>query len=128
MKMPMQLSLAVHDRSGRPAAGLLISMRITTGQRNAYSILFPKTDETGATKLTAEQIRGQFEDCTSEDLMGHFGQLSDASQLVVLSLFDVKVLRENLSAAREWPLMPYEATKWVSRDAKLKYLLSASNP
>ena len=127
MQLPSLLSLTVHDCRGRPVAGLIIAMRITTGQRNPYSILFPKTDETGATKLTAEEVQGRFEDCISEDLMGHFGTLSDASQTVVLSLLEINQLRENLSVLRNWPLMPYEATNWLSREAKLRYLLSARN-
>ena len=127
MILPPVTSLSVLDSTGRPVEALVFSMRVITGQRNPYNILFPKTDVDGIAKLKAEDIQGQFEDCHSEDLMGHFGTLSDASQEVVFSLLDATVLRGSLPQATLWPLMPYEAKKWQSRQAKVQYLLSARN-
>jgi hypothetical protein len=127
MILPPVVTLRVLDSAGRAAQALVFSMRITTGQRNPFNILFPKTDVEGEARLNAEEIVGQFEDCFSEDLMGHYGALSDASQEVVFSLFDVHSLQSNLPLAAAWPLMPYEARTWPSREAKLKYLLSTRN-
>jgi hypothetical protein len=62
---------------------------MTAGDKNPYGIFFPKTDGIGQTRLTAEDIKGQFTDHWEEALMDYNGSIEDANELVTIRLWDL---------------------------------------
>ena len=127
MILPQRIALQATRGDGVPALGLIFQMNLTTGQKNPYHILFPKTDVAGATELAAEDVRGQFSDHWQAGLMDYSGTIEEASQQVQMQLFDVAGLRDRVNLALAWPLLRHESRIWTSRQEKVDYLLSCRN-
>jgi hypothetical protein len=102
-------------------------MRLNTGRKNPYQIYFPKTDKLGRSALSQSEVRGQFTDHCEAGLMDHSGSIEEASEDVVLFLFDPDLMHRNLAAVLTWPLLPHEATKWRTRREAAEYFLSCRN-
>jgi hypothetical protein len=102
-------------------------MRITTGAKNPYHILFPKTSQDGHSVLSAADVAGQFTDHWEMALMDYSGTLESANDIVMLRLFDSTGIREHYDELLAWPLLPHEETRWPSRQQFLDYLLSCRN-
>ena len=102
-------------------------MQITAGDKNPYRIFFPKTDSSGHTRLTAEDVKDQFADHWEESAMDYNGSIADANELVTIELWDPSVLREKYKDALSWPLFTHERKRWRTRREYLDYLLSSRN-
>jgi hypothetical protein len=127
MILPSRIVLKATLGDGTPAVGLIFQMTLTTGRKNPYAILFPKSDAAGVSELGAVDVKGQFTDHWQAGLMDHSGTIEDASQQAQVTLFDVAALRSHLELALAWPLLRHESTLWASRQAKVDYLLSCRN-
>jgi hypothetical protein len=102
-------------------------MQITAGYKNPYGIFFLKTDSAGRTRLTAEDINGQFADHWEEALMDYNGSIEDANELVTIRLWDPAPLREGYDELLAWPLFTHQRTRWLSRRDYLDYMASCRN-
>ena len=127
MILPPRIVLQATSGGGVPAVELIVQMTLSTGRKNPYDILFPKTDANGVSELRAEDVRGQFTDHWQAGLMDHSGTIEEASQDVQMSLFDVAALRGRTALALAWPLLRYESAVWASRQEQIDYLLSCRN-
>jgi hypothetical protein len=102
-------------------------MQITAGYKNPYGIFFPKTDSVGHTRLTAEDIKGQFRDHGEEALMDYNGSIEDANEVVTIRLWNPAPLREGYDELLAWPLFTHQRTRWQSRRDYLDYMASCEN-
>jgi hypothetical protein len=127
MILPSRIVLRATIGNCIPVAGLIFKMTLSTGRKNPYDILFPKTDVLGVSGIEAEDARGQFTDHWQAGLMDHSGTIEEASQHVQVTLFDVAALRGRTAQALAWPLLRHESTAWTSRREKVDYLLSCRN-
>jgi hypothetical protein len=127
MILPPRIVLRVSAAGGVAVRDLIFQMTLTTGRRNPYVILFPKSDERGISDLCANDIRGQFTDHWEAGLMDHSGTIEQAFQQVQVSLFDVASFRSSVKLQLAWPLLKHEATVWNSRQQHVDYLLSCKN-
>ena len=127
MILPSRIVLQATSGNGVPAAGLIFQMTLSTGRKNPYDIVFPKTDALGVTYIGAEDAKGQFTDHWQAGLMDHTGTIEEASQQVRVTLFNVAALRARTEQALAWPLLKHERTAWASRQEKVDYLLSCRN-
>ena len=102
-------------------------MQITAGYKNPYGIFFWKTDLIGHTRLTAEEIEGQFTDHWEEGLMDYNGSIAEANEVVTIRLWDPTPLREGYDKLLAWPLFTHQRTRWRSRRDYLDYMASCRN-
>ena len=127
MTLPPQIELRARCAEADDLSGIIFRMQITAGYKNPYSILFPKTDERGHTRLTAKEIEMQFTDHWDMALMDYNGSLEDANELVAIHLFEVRPFREHADTILAWPLFSYEETRWSSRREWFDYMASCRN-
>jgi hypothetical protein len=127
MTLPPQIELRARCADADDLSGLIFRMQITAGYKNPYGIFFPKTDSAGRTRLTAEDIKGQFTDHWEEALMDYNGSVEDANELVTIRLWDPAPLREGYDELLAWPLFTHQRTRWQSRHDYLDYMASCRN-
>ena len=127
MTLPPQIELRARCADAGDLSGLIFRMQITAGYKNPYGIFFPKTDSAGHTRLTTEDIKGQFTDHWEEALMDYNGSVEDANELVTIHLWDPRPLRQDPEQALGWPLFSYEKTRWRSLREWFDYMASCRN-
>ena len=127
MTLPPQIELRARCAQADDLSDLIFRMQITAGYKNPYGIFFPKTDSVGHTRLTAEDIKGQFTDHWEEALTDYNGSIEDANELVTIRLWDPAQFREGYDELLAWPLFTYERTRWQSRRDYLDYMASCRN-
>ena len=127
MTLPPQFELRARCADADDLSGIIFEMQITAGYKNPYTITFPKTDSAGHTKLTGEEIRGQFRDHWDMALMDYNGSIEEANDVVTIRLFDPMPLREGYERLLSWPLFAHESTRWHSRREWLDYMASCRN-
>jgi len=127
MTLLPQIELRARCAQASDLSGLIFRMQITAGYKNPYGIFFPKTDSAGHTRLTAEEINGQFTDHWEEALMDYNGLIEDANELVTIRLWDPTPLREGYGELLAWPLFTHQRTRWQSRRDYLDYMASCRN-
>jgi hypothetical protein len=127
MTLPPEIELKARCAEAPDLSDIVFEMQITAGSKNPYTILFPKTDVSGHTRLTAEEIKGQFTDHWEMALMDYNGSLEEAVEVVTVHLFDLAPLRQHHTDALAWPLFTHERLHWKSREERLDYLLSCRN-
>ena len=127
MTLPPQIEVRARCAQASDLSGLIFRMQITAGYKNPYGIFFPKTDSAGHTRLTAEDINGQFTDHWEEALMDYSGSIEDANELVTIRLWDPMPLREGYDELLAWPLFTHQHTRWQSRRDYLDYMASCRN-
>jgi hypothetical protein len=127
MTLPPQIELRARCAEADDLSGIIFRMQITAGYKNPYSIFFPKTDEGGHTRLTAEGIEMQFTDHWDIALMDYNGSLKGANEIVTIHLWDPRPLREDPERILAWPLFSYEQTRWKSRREWFDYMTSCRN-
>jgi hypothetical protein len=86
MTLPPQIELRARCAEADDLSDLIFRMQLTAGYKNPYSIFFLKTDTHGHTRLTAEDIQGQFSDHWEEALMDYDGSIEEANDLVTIHL------------------------------------------
>ena len=125
MNVPDRLVVRVVSDRENDLSGIIVQLKVSTGQRNPRHIHFPKTDAAGQAKLERPDFLGQFRDATEADLMGSWGNVEQASPLVEVSLYDPSPA---LAAGKsDWQLFPHERTKWSSRAAEYAYRTTCRN-
>ena len=127
MTLPPQIELRARCAEADDLFGLIFRMQISAGYKNPYGILFPKTDSAGHTRLTAEDIKGQFTDHWEEALMDYNGSIEDANELVTIRLWDPALLREGYDELLAWSLFTHQRARWQSRREYLDYMASCRN-
>jgi hypothetical protein len=127
MKLPPRIDLRARCAEAADLSGLIFRMQITAGTKNPYGIFFPKTDELGQTRLTAEEIEGQFSDHWEEAAMDYNGSLEEANELVTIKLWDRAQLRAKYEELLSWPLFVHQRTRWRSRREYQDYMVSCRN-
>jgi hypothetical protein len=127
MRLPATISVRLHSEDANSLHDLIVQMKVVAGTKNPRFILFPKTDDAGFAQLSAEDFQGQFDDHLESGLMDYNGDVSGASPIVELSLFDVAWSRENRDLALAWPLLRHERSKWQSRAQEYEYRISCRN-
>ncbi len=127
MTLPLQIELRARCAEADDLSGIIFEMPITAGSKNPYTVTFPKTDSAGHTKLTGEEISGQFTDHWDMALMDYNGSIEEANDIVTIRLFDPAPLRERYEQLLSWPLFTYESTHWHSRREWLDYMASCRN-
>jgi hypothetical protein len=127
MTLPPQIELRARCAEADDLSGILFEIQITSGYKNPYTITFPKTDSTGHTKLTGEEIRAQFTDHWDMALMDYNGSIEEANDIVTIRLFDPASLRKGYEQLLSWPLFAHESTRWHSRREWLDYMASCRN-
>ena len=115
MELPENLHAQLRCATPDDLSGLILEIRVTTGTKNPYYILFPKTDADGRAALSRSEFLGQFHDHWESGLMDYQGDVADASSTVEVALFDAERYRANEDVVRLWPLLKHERTKWASR-------------
>jgi len=127
MTLPPQIELRARCADADDLSGIIFEMQITAGSKNPYTITFPKTDSAGHTKLTGEEISGQFTAHWEMAIMDYNGSIDEASDIVTIRLFDPAPLREGYEQLLSWPLSAHESTRWDSRREWLDYMASCRN-
>jgi hypothetical protein len=127
MTLPPQIELRARCAEADDLSGIIFEMQITAGSKNPYNIKFPKTDSAGQTKLTSEEISGQFTDHWDMAIMDYNGSIEEANDIVTIRLFDPAPLREDYEQLLSWPLFAHESTRWHSRRDWLDYMASCRN-
>jgi len=127
MTLPPQIELRGRCAEAHDLSGIIFEMQITAGSRNPYTITFSKTDSLGHTKLTREEMAGQFTDHWDMALMDYNGSIEEANDIVTIRLFDPAPLREGYQQLLSWPLFSHESTRWHSRREWLDYMASCRN-
>jgi hypothetical protein len=127
MTLPPQIELRARCAEAPDLSDVIFEMQITSGSKNAYRIIFPKTTRDGHSLLCAADIAGQFTDYREMALMDYNGSLEDAVEVVTLRLFDPVPTREHYAELLAWPLFTHERRRWHSRRAFLDDLLSCRN-
>jgi hypothetical protein len=128
MTLPPQIELRARCAEADDLSGIIFEMQITAGSKNPYTITFSKTDSAGHTKLTPEEISGQFTDHWDMALMDYNGSIEEANDIVTIRLFDpAPPLREGYQQLLSWPLFSHESTRWQSRREWLDYMASCRN-
>jgi hypothetical protein len=127
MTLPLQIEVRARCAEADDLSGLIFRMRITAGYKNPYGIFFSKTDLNGHTRLTTEEIEGQFTDHWEEGLMDYNGSIAEANDVVTIRLWDPVTLREGYDELLAWPLFTHERTRWQSRRDYLDYMASCRN-
>jgi hypothetical protein len=88
MTLPPQIELRARCAEVPDLSDVIFEMQITSGSKNPYRIIFPKTTRDGHSLLCAADIAGQFTDHLEMALMDYNGSLEDAIEVVTLRLFD----------------------------------------
>src|SRR5437762_8588071 len=128
MTLPPQIELRARCAEADDLFGLIFRMQISAGYKNPYGILFPKTDSAGHTRLTAEDIKGQFTDHWEEALMDYNGSIDDANELVTIRLWDPAALaRVTRRASRLAAIHSSARARWQTRRDYLDYMASCRN-
>jgi len=73
MKLPQIISIQAKGESLQGVSGLIFELGVTSGTKNRYPIIFPKTDRSGVAYLTCDEFRDQFKDHWKEGLMDYNG-------------------------------------------------------
>ncbi len=127
MTLPPQIELRARCAEADDLSGIICEMQITAGYKNPYTIVFSKTDSAGHTKLTDEEISGQFTDHWDMALMDYNGSIEEANDNVTIKLFDPAPLRQGYEQLLSWPLFPHQSTCWQSHREWLDYMASCRN-
>ncbi len=127
MQVPELLRVRLQADTSVNLGGVIVQLRASTGVKNPYFILFPKTDAKGETALSGSDFVGQFKDHWQSGLMDYQGGPEDAASLVQVSLFDPRPLRRDRKQAMAWPLLRHELTQWSTRKAAYAYTTSCRN-
>ncbi len=127
MTLPETISIHAVGSPGTDLSDIIFELGVTSGNKNRYYILFPKTDENGLTQLSSDEFRGQFEDHWESGLMDYNGTVETALPTVTVQLLDKGRIEQNLDLLRAWPLLKNEQKWWGSREEKLQCLLSCRN-
>ena len=69
-------------------SGIIFELRVVSGTKNPYYVIFPKTDARGIARLSSEQFRGQFEDHWENGLMDYNGTVATAIPTVTVQLLE----------------------------------------
>ena len=127
MTLPPQIELRARCAAADNLSGLILMMQLTAGYKNPYCIFFPKTDTHGHTRLTAEDIRGQFSDHREEALMDYDGSIEEANDLVTIHLWDPRSFREHYNELLSWPVFSHQQKRWRTRREYQDYMASCHN-
>jgi hypothetical protein len=127
MRVPELLRVQLRADPEADLSGLIVELRVTTGFKNPYYILFPKTTAEGEAELSRADFVGQFKDHWESGLMDYQGGPDDALSMVRVSLFDPGPSLADPRSALAWPLFKHEATKWRSREEEYAYRISCRN-
>jgi hypothetical protein len=109
-----------------PISGIIPSVKLYSGTKNPYFIIFNKTDELGVTKLSYDEIYGQFLDHHEVGLMDYNGSI-DKIISASINILDLSDFKKNLRSINAWPLLKHEKTNWDDRKKKSNYILSSNN-
>ena len=127
MNVPKRITVQVVSEEEADLTGIIVKMVVTTGQKNPYLIVFPKTDAAGTATLTRKDFIGQFRDHWESALMDHAGTPASADSRVEVSLYDPSWAIANKQLALAWPLLKHERTKWSSREDEYQSRVSSRN-
>jgi hypothetical protein len=125
MNIPEKVELDATCAEQCDLSGIVFCVRLFSGTKNPYTIIFPKTDARGRAELSAEDVRGQYTDHKETFPMDYNGTIEDASQEVELFLFNVARLKNIKRFSLAWPLASHERTRWKSRKEWYAYHASA---
>lgn len=127
MNVPKRITVQLTSDEEADLSGMIVKMVVTTGQKNPYLILFPKTDRAGTATLTRIDFIGQFKDHWESALMDHAGTPASADSRVRVSLYDPSWSIANRQLALTWPLLKHQRTKWSSREEEYQWRVSSRN-
>ena len=127
MNFPAVFAIELSSETSCVLEGLIFQLKVSTGQKDPYFILLPKTNEVGRTEITHEDFVGQFKDHWEMGLMDDSGTPEEADKNIELSLFDPTWLIENQNLALAWPLFKNEKNKWSTRKEEYDYKVSCRN-
>jgi hypothetical protein len=127
MKLPDIITIRAKGKLGIDLSGIIFELCVTSGTKNRYYIIFPKTNAQGVAQLTSEEFHGQFEDHWEEGLMDYNGTVETAVPTVTVQLLEKSRIEQHLHLLRAWPLLKNERKCWKSREEKLQYWLSCRN-
>ena len=127
MRVPETISIQLQCQDAVDLSGIICEIEIAAGSKNLYYIVFPKTDQNGRSSLSADDVKGQFEDHWEQGLMDYNGTLDSASPMVAVRLHNRKQAASAEKTLRAWPLLKGQISKWRSRAEQVDYLLSSRN-
>ncbi len=127
MNVPERITVRLKCDSKCDLSNIIVQLTVTTGKKNPYHILFPKTDESGLATLTRDEFIGQFTDHWEAGLMDHGGTPETAHSLVRIELYNPSWALKHRSSSLAWPLLKHQRTRWASRDEEYRYRTSSRN-
>jgi hypothetical protein len=127
MTLPPIIKLIIDCPEGGDLSGLIFQMQVSSGTKNPFYIRFLKTATDGASQITADDFRGQFNDHYEMGLMDFNGSIETAGEMVRLALFDPQNMSEQQAVLSRWPLFKHEQKVWQSRREFIDYHLSCCN-
>src|SRR5437773_1103823 len=127
MKLPERISLRISCRGATDLSGLIAELIVSSGKKNPYRIYSPKTDYFANATLIRNDFIGQFQDHWESGLTDRAGDIESAEAVVRVDLYDPRWSIQNRDRALAWPLLPYEQTKWASREEQYRYRTSSRN-
>ena len=125
MKIPNIIYISAHclDKDKINLSGIIFQMKITSGTKNPYFIIFPKTNSSGQTSIEKSDLLGQFLDHWEIGLMDYNGSIEQADSVVEFSM----VSHRFPSNLKDWPLLKHESTKWSSRKEMIDFYANSQN-
>lgn len=80
MKAPNKLTVQIKSDFPTKVENIISVVKVRSGTKNPFYILFPKTDSQGVAKLTQDDFVGQLIDHFEEALMDYNGTIESAIQ------------------------------------------------
>ncbi len=127
MQVPDVLTVHISTDRSADLSGIIVVLTVSSGRKNPFRILIPKTDARGEAQLSRADFLGQFDDHRNTFPMDYDGAIESASSTVEVSLFDPTWSLEHRSEALAWPLAEHERGKWSSREQEYEARTSCRN-
>lgn len=107
--------------------GICVAMKLKSGSKNPYIIMFPFTDDNGVTTMLRSEVSEQIASTNNYFPMDYKGSIDKCEPIVEFSLFDNRQYRSALDKIRKSPLSKYEQKRWKSRQEAISYILGNKN-
>jgi hypothetical protein len=127
MELFENIYLQIECKKETDLKGLIVQLKVRSGNKNPYYIFFPKSDGKGKSQLSRNDFIGQFEDHFEMGLMDYNGSIQTANPSIEVSLFDPTWMLNNKKLYMAWPLLKNEKPNWNSREEKYNYMVSCTN-
>ncbi len=86
MQVPDVLTVHISTDRSADLSGIIVVLTVSSGRKNPFRILIPKTDARGEAQLSRADFLGQFDDHRNTFPMDYDGAIESASSTVEVSL------------------------------------------